>query len=139
MKLLFFCLSCNFISFNAKWNFAVILSLHDKWVVKTLKSWSYCMINCKETDMTFSRNFRFSNGLLQADVIFKADRCIISTPNLPSHHNCWVSYCWLVGCAKRKENKISIAKPCIYKAAGSGIHEMIFPSAGWTYLLFIIH
>ena len=33
-----------------KWNFAVILGIKDKWVVKRLKFGSYCMINCGEPD-----------------------------------------------------------------------------------------
>ena len=32
-----------------KWNFAVILSLKHKWLVKRLKFGSYFMINCGET------------------------------------------------------------------------------------------
>ena len=32
-----------------KWNFAVILTLNNKWVVKRLKFVSYCMINDGET------------------------------------------------------------------------------------------
>ena len=48
-------------------------------------------------------------------------------------------YRWLVGCIKREKNDINIAKPSIYKAAGPGINEIIFPSFSWTYLLSIIH
>ena len=44
-----------------------------------------------------------------------------------------------VGCIKREENVINIAKPCIHKAAGSGINEMLFPIFSWRYMLFIIH
>ena len=69
---------------------------------------------------------------LQADAIFKADGCIILIPPI-------VSYRWLVGCIKREKNDINIAKPSIYKAAGPGINEIIFPSFSWTYLLSIIH
>ena len=43
-----------------------------------------------------------------------------------------------VGCIKREENVINIAKPCIHKAAGSGINEMLFPIFSWRYTLFII-
>ena len=32
-----------------KWNFAVILTVNNKWVVKRLKFGSYCMMNCGET------------------------------------------------------------------------------------------
>ena len=44
-----------------------------------------------------------------------------------------------VGCIKREENVINIAKPCIHKAAGSGIDEVLFPIFSWRYMLFIIH
>ena len=47
--------------------------------------------------------------------------------------NCWVSYCWQVGCIKREENDIQ--KPCIHKVAGSGINEMIFPTFGGNQVL----
>ena len=50
-----------------------------------------------------------------------------------------MSYRWPVGCIKREENDINIAKPSIHKAAVSGINAMIFPSFSWTYFLFIIH
>ena len=125
----------------SKQNFAVILSLNDKWVVKTLKSGSYCMINCEET-----RNDIFLKFPVFGMVDFKlmlylkligASYQPFSPPPPPPpfSNNCWVSYYWLVGGAKREENDISIAKRCIPKAAGSGIHEMIFPSSNWTYLL----
>ena len=52
--------------------------------------------------------------------------------------NCWVSYRWPARCIKREENPINIAKPCIHKAAGSGINEMLFPIFSWRYTLFII-
>ena len=58
---------------------------------------------------------------------------LIDSPNL------WVSYHWPAGCIKREENVINIAKPCIHKAAGSGINEMLFPIFSWRYMLFIIH
>ena len=44
-----------------------------------------------------------------------------------------------VGCIKREENVINIAKPCIHKAAGSGINGMLFTIFSWRYMLFIIH
>ena len=47
--------------------------------------------------------------------------------------NCWVSYCWQVGCIKREKNDIQ--KPCIHKVAGSGINEMIFPTFGGNQVL----
>ena len=53
--------------------------------------------------------------------------------------NFWVSHHWPAGCIKREENVINIAKPCIHKAAGSGINEMLFPIFSWRYMLFIIH
>ena len=45
-----------------------------------------------------------------------------------------MSYSWPVGCIKRVENDINIAKQCIHKAAGSGINEMIevFPRTRGT-------
>ena len=53
----------NFISFKLKkWNFAVILSLKHKWVVKRLKFGSYFMINCGETGNDIFRNFWFLNS-----------------------------------------------------------------------------
>ena len=58
---------------------------------------------------------------------------LIDSPNL------WVSHHWPVGCIKREENVINIAKPCIHKAAGSGINEMLFPIFSCRYMLFIIH
>ena len=73
--------------------------------------------------MTFSQNFWFSKGWFQADVVFKAERCILLTSNHSSPRNCCVSYRWLVGCAKREENGINVAKPCIHKAVGSGIKK----------------
>ena len=33
-----------------KWNFAVILTVTNKWGVKRLKFVSHCMINCGETE-----------------------------------------------------------------------------------------
>ena len=58
---------------------------------------------------------------------------LIDSPNL------WVSYHWPAGCIKREENVINIAKPCIHKAAGSGINGMLFTIFSWRYMLFIIH
>ena len=46
-----------------------------------------------------------------------------------------MSYCWPVGCIKREENDINIAKPSIQKAAVSGINEMILPRLSWIYVL----
>ena len=43
-----------------KWNFAVMLSLKQKQVVKRLKFGSYCTINCGETGNIF-QNFWFFN------------------------------------------------------------------------------
>ena len=45
-----------------KWNFAVILSLKHKWVVKRFQFGSYFMINCAETDDDIFRNFWFLNS-----------------------------------------------------------------------------
>ena len=45
-----------------------------------------------------------------------------------------MSYCWPVGCIKREENHINIAKPSIQKAAVSVINEMILPSFSWIYV-----
>ena len=42
-----------------KWNFAVIFTANDTWVVKRLKFGSYCMINCGETSNDI---FCFLNG-----------------------------------------------------------------------------
>ena len=123
-----------------KRNFAVILTQDIRWVVKRLKFVSYCMINCGETgNDIFPKILVFE--WLQVDVIFEADGCIklISPPPSSTPPNCWVSYRWPVGCIKREENDMNIAKPSIHKAAVSGINEMIFPSFSWTYLLFIIH
>ena len=53
--------------------------------------------------------------------------------------NFWVSHHWPAGCIKREENVINIAKPCIHKAAGSGINGMLFTIFSWRYMLFIIH
>ena len=134
VKLSFFCFPCKFISFNAK-EMELCSYTHDKWwVVKRLTCASYCMINCGETGNDISWNFWFSNGWFQADVIFKADKCIILTHNSPSPCNCWVSYSWPVGYGKREEkNDTIIAKPSTHKATGSWINEMIFPSLSWTY------
>ena len=53
--------------------------------------------------------------------------------------NFWVSHHWPAGCIKGEENVINIAKPCIHKAAGSGINGMLFTIFSWRYMLFIIH
>ena len=74
-----------------KWNFEVILSLNDKWVVKrslevitrlydTLKLGSYCTINYGKTGNYI---FWFLNVWFQADVIFEINGCIL-VPN-PNH------------------------------------------------------
>ena len=44
-----------------------------------------------------------------------------------------------IGCIKRVENYINIAKQCIHKAAGSRINEMVFSRYSWRYLMFIIY
>ena len=55
-----------------------------------------------------------------------------------------MSYRLPAGSIKREENVINIAKPCIHKAAGSRISEMLFPVIfSWKYvagdMFFIIH
>ena len=79
------------------------------------------------------------NGWFQADTIFKADRFITLTPDSP-HQPPAIVEChhWLAGCAKREENDINIAEPCIHKAGVSRIDKMIFSSFNQRYLLFII-
>ena len=116
-----------------KWNFAVILSIKDKEIVKRLKFGSYCMINCGETDNDIFLWFLVFEWL-HAGVITEADGCIILI-----RPNCWVSHRWPVGCIKRVENYINITKQCIHKAAGSRISEMIFSNCSWRYLMFIIY
>ena len=128
--------SYNFNSFNAKE--MELCSYNDKWVVKRLKFGSYCMTNCGETGTYILPEFLDLEWLISGWLHILSWQVIILTSN-PTYLNCWVSHCWPVGCTKRDQNDINIAKPCMYKMAGSGINEMIFPSFSWTYLLFISH
>ena len=59
----------------SKWNFAVILSLNDKWVVKRLKFGSCCMINYGETGNDILPEFLVFKWLISGWRIFEADRC----------------------------------------------------------------
>ena len=113
-----------------KWNFAVILSLNHKWVVEILKFGSYFMINCGETIFSVISGFWIVTGWRH---IWSWRVYLIDSPNF------WMSFRWPARCIKREENVINIAKPCIHKAAGSGIDEVLFPIFSWRYMLFIIH
>ena len=116
-----------------KWNFAVIFTANDTWVVKRLNAW----LIVEKPVMTFSA-FWMVTGWRHIWSWWVNYIDLSANPSLSS--NCWVSYCWPVGCIKREQNDINIARPSIHKTAISGrISEMIFSSFSWTYLLFIIH
>ena len=113
--------------------------LNDKWVVRDISFEVIALLIVEKQIMTFSWDFWFSNGWLQTNVIFEADWCIILIIR-PPPLICWVSYGWPVGCVKEEETDISIAKPRIYKAAGSGIMKWYFQaSVGYTCCLLFIN
>ena len=111
-----------------KWNFAVILSLKHKWIVKRLKFGSYFRINCGESGNDIFCSFWFLNSQDWRHIW--SWRVYLIDPS-----NFWVSYRLPAGSIKREENVINIAKPCIHKAAGSRISEMLFPVIfSWKYV-----
>ena len=129
----FFLSSINFISFNAKkMELCCYIMVNDKWIIKRPKFESYCAINCGETDNDISLKFLvFELLILGWRHIWKWQ--VYHTDHKSMPQNCWVSYRSPAICVKREENDINIVKPCIHKAAGSGINEIIFSNFSWTY------
>ena len=81
------------------------------------------MINCGEISNDIFLKFLFFKWLISGWchiwswwVDHTEPSSLLPPPPLPppSSPNCWGSYHWRVGCAKRDENDISIAKPCIH-------------------------
>ena len=88
------------------------------------------MINCGETIFSVISGFWIVTGWRH---IWSWRVHLIDPPNF------WVSYRWPAGCIKREKNVINIAKPCIHKAAGSGINENFQSSFGDTCCLLFMY
>ena len=113
----------------SKWNFAVILSLNDKWVVKRLKFGSYCLINCGETGHDILLEFLVFEWLISGwHHIWSWQGNHIDHP--PPYPYPPIVECHIVGQRDvSKERKMMQAlqnHAYIMQLAGLGINEMIF-------------
>ena len=91
---------------------------------------SFAWLNVEKPRITFSYNFWFLNDYRRT-LYFKLTGVLYrSAPTVECH----IASQWDV---PNQKNDINIAKPCIHRAAGSGINYMIFPSFSWRLLLWM--